>query len=601
MVGKRNQKKSSVVNFVLLTAALITVNLLADVVYKRFDLTKEKRYTLSHASSDLVNRLDDVVYINIFLDGDLPKDYKRLKSSTRDMLNEFRIASGGMIEFDFEDVLTGKPTDEKEEILKQMTGKGLQVTRPELKPDETASYEMFIIPAGVVHYKNREFPVNLLKRKFGNELEEDINISVEQLEYEISNAIRMCLAERKIRLAFTEGHGELDPYDVADISSDLSKYYQVDRLNINVDDTNCVKMFIEQITRDPEHMGSIIIRELSNLVNSYDGLIIAKPRSEFIAEELLILDQYVMQGGKIIWLIDRLAADMDSLQVHDRYFTHDYTLGIDNLLFRYGVRVNPTLIQDLQCHIIPVMAGRDANRPTPWPWVYYPIFNSDLQHPIVRNMDAIWGQFAGNIDTLPAEGVKKSILLESSDSSRLLNNPVMLSMRSLAVSPNITSFREARKIAGVLLEGEFTSPFAHRPAMKRRAPFQLKTRSLPTKMIVLSDGDLIKNQSIKKSGEVYPLGYDRWASGMLGTEVMFANKNFMLNCIDYLCDDANLIEVRSRKMELRLLDKPRVKSEKVSWQLFNMVLPILLIIILGLINTFVRRKRYIRTVPNSKP
>ncbi len=580
-------------NFALLIAAIVAVNLLADQIYKRIDLTKEKRFTLSNASFDLVQKLDDVVYINIFLDGDLPKDYKRLRSSTRDMLNEFRVASGGLIEFDYEDVLSGKSTEEKESVLKQLTSKGVQVTRPELKPDETASYEKFIVPGGVVLYKNREFPVNLLKRKFGNELEEDINISVEQLEYEISNAIRMCLAERKIRLAFTDGHGELDPIDVADLGSALSDYYKVDRLNINIDDTNCVKMFLDQIIKDPEHAGSIILRELSKAVNAYDGLIIAKPLIEFVPEELLILDQYVMQGGKILWLIDRLAADMDSLQLHDRYFTHDYPLGLDNLLFRYGVRVNPTLIQDLQCHVIPVMAGENANRPRPWPWVYFPIFNSDLQHPIVRNIDAIWGQFVNDIDTLPAEGITKTILLESSDSSRVVNNPVMLSMRSLAVNPNISAFREKRKIAGVLLEGEFTSPFAHRPAMKRRAPFQLKTKSEPTKMIVISDGDLIKNQSNKRSGEVYPLGYDRWASGMIGTEVMFANKKFILNGIDYLCDDSNLIEIRSKKMELRLLDKARVKAEKFKWQLMNMALPIFLIIVLGVINAFVRKRRYI--------
>lgn len=594
MVGRTKRKWSSFINLALLLAGVITINLIAEKAYKRFDLTKEKRFTLSKTSKHLVDQLDDVVYVNIFLEGEFPKEYKRLRNAARDMLNEFRIASGGLIEYDFEDVLADQTKEDKEEILQKLSSEGVQITQPEISPDETMSAERYIIPGGLVRYKNREFPLNLLKRKFGNELFQDINMSVEQLEYEIGNAIRMCLAERKTRLAFTEGHGELDRYDVADITTSLSDYYQVERINMNIQDTNCVKMFMDDILKDPENSGRILVRELSKTINRYDGLIVAKPRYTFLPEEQLILDQYVMQGGKILWLVESLDAEMDSINNRPQYITHDYPLGLDNILFRYGVRINPTLIQDLQCHAIPIMAGQNANRPVLWPWIYYPLFNSNIQHPIVRNLDDVWGRFVSSIDTLPAKDIKKTVLLMSSDSSRVANNPVLLSMHSLAVKPNASMFTKPHDIAAVLLEGIFTSPFAHRPAMKRNAPFQLVTRSEANKMVVIADGDIIRNQAKKETGEIYPLGYDRYASSLLGTQVTFANKKFFLNCVDYLCDDNNLIEVRSKKVEIRLLDKARVRAERVQWQLFNIVLPVVLIIILGMVNTFIRRRKYAR-------
>ena len=589
--GATQARSRSLLQFVTLVVAVIVVNVASDLFYQRFDLTKEKRYTLSEATHDLVDRLDETLYVEVFLEGEFPTEYRRLKNATRDMLNEYQHISRGNIVYKFTDVLGDKEVREKENILQQFSGKGLQITRPEVGMDETTS-ERYIIPAALVKYKGKEYPLNLLKREFGRSLDDDINASIELLEYEIGNVIRKCIARKKIRIAFTEGHSELDEVDVADISKSLNEFYLVDRININLTDTSCTKQFLGRMQQNPEKAGEILLKGVMQQMNQYDALIVAKPRLNFLDEELFLIDQYVMSGGKVIWLAEPLIAEMDSVAKYGSIMTADYNLNINDLLFRYGVRINLDLIQDLNCHGIPVLAQGGSGKPGFMPWLFYPLFAPEGDHPIVRNLTSVWGRFVSSIDTLPNKDVSKTVLLQSSETSRKASNPVNVSMELLRLKPTPEMFRNPKNISAVLLEGTFKSLFAHRRAMKNRSPIEFKSEVSDNAMIVISDGDLIANQTNKERNQVFPLGMDKYATKAFGEKVEFANKKFFLNCVDYLCDDSNLIEVRSKKITLRLLDKAKVKAEKTKWQAINMIIPVLALVLFGLINFWIRKRRY---------
>ena len=349
-------KQKHLWQFLILVASIAVINVASDSFYKRFDLTKEKRYTLSETTHDLVSKLDEPLYIQIFLDGEFPQEYRRLKNATEDLLNEYQHISKGQIIYRFEDLLTDKPIKEKDNILKQLSEKGVQITRPEIGQDKATS-EKFIIPAGLVNYKGKEYPLNLLKREFGQPLEQDINGSIELLEYEIGNVIRKCVVDREIKIAFTRGHGELEPIYLADITQSLEEFYTLEGLNINLTDTACSKQFLSKIQANPDKAGEILMTGVMNQMNDYSALIIAKPRISFLDEELFLLDQYVMNGGKLIWLAEPLIAEMDSVAKYGSIMTADYNLNVNDLLFRYGVRINPSLIQDLNCHGIPVLSS----------------------------------------------------------------------------------------------------------------------------------------------------------------------------------------------------------------------------------------------------
>jgi len=577
---------------ILFLLGLIVINLLADVVYYRFDLTKEKRYTLAPSTKKLLSKLDETAFFTIYLDGEFPADYKRLKEATRDILNEFRMISGNNIDFEFEDVLSDKEISEKDEILKQLSSKGLEIARPDVQADETPS-DRYIIPGGVVFYKGQEYTLNLLKKKFGNTIEQDIKESIELLEYEIGNIIRKCVVGKEVKLAFLSGHGELQDAELADIAKELGDFYTVSRFNLNINDTNCLKQVGRAVTDSSSKGATTLITKLMEKLNKFTGIIVAKPRYRFQDIEKLIIDQYVMNGGKIIWLVESLNAEMDSVGRYGNIFTADYDLNLGDLLFRYGARVNLDLVQDIQCHGIPVIEKGGSGKPGFRPWIFYPVVNAaDSTHPIVKNMSSVWTQFTSSIDTTSNPNIKKTILLHSSQYSRIAGNPVNISMDILGIKPNPAAFNKPFRPVAVLLEGSFKSFYEYVAGIKKSFEIPYKGSIEKNSMIIISDGDMIRNQIKPGSGEVYPLGYDRFASQTFGEPVLFANKKFILNCVDYLCDESNLIEVRTKEVELRLLDKSKVKEERHTWQLLNMVLPIGLILVFGFVNAWWRRKKY---------
>ncbi|MFY0644019.1 MAG: gliding motility-associated ABC transporter substrate-binding protein GldG [Bacteroidia bacterium] len=589
---KENSKSNSIGGFLIFLAAVFLINTVADRWYKRFDLTKEKRYTLSESTKNLLDKLNDEVYITVYLDGELPIEYKRLKTSVKDMLNEYRYESGGNVSYNFEDILADRSIEEKREILQQLHQQGLKIEVPELADDEVAG-ERYIVPSAMVVYRGREYPLNFLKREFGKPLEQEINGSIELLEYEIGNVLRKCIAGRELKLAIVEGHGELGPMETADIAKELSDFYRVERISINLSDTNCIKLFAKEVLANPERQSEVLIESLIKKLNTYQGIIIAKPTIPFKEVEKFILDQYVMNGGKVIWLVESLIAEMDSIASSGtgRFMTANHAHNLDNLLFNYGARVEATLVQDLQSHGIQAI-NRQTNRPDFKPWWFYPLFNPADDNMITRNLESVWGRFCSTIDTTANRSAKKTILLKSSKFSRVAHNPVMISLDQLEVRPDENNFRNPGQISAVLLEGGFRSAFKYRPGMRRNLEIDYKDTVEENAMIVIGDGDLIRNQISTDKSQVYPLGYDKFGSQSFGQPVNFANKKFFLNCVDYLCDESNIIEVRSKEIVLRLLDKERVREEKKKWQWINMGLPILIVVIFGGINAFYRRRKW---------
>lgn len=593
MIGKKvNVSRNIALRILLYALVLVVFNFMANEFYFRLDLTKEKRYTLSPSSVGLLNKLDDDLYVTIFLDGDLPIEYKQLQSATRDILNEYRLASDGKIKFDFEDILADKDIKEKEAILKDIFQKGLQIEQPDVRPDE-APTQKYILPSGIVFYKGKEYPINLLKRQFGKSLEVEINNSIELLEYEIGTAIRKGLSGKSIKVAFSSGHGELSSTQTADIANSLSEFYSLNRINLNLRDSNCYKNFASDVVNNPQKpVFSILVEGLINQLKSYKGLIIAKPTLEFTEPEKYILDQYVMNGGKIIFLVENLLAEMDSVAKYGQVMTVNHSHNLDDILFQYGVKVKPNLVQDIQCHGIPAI-NQQTNRPGFWPWIFYPLFSAVDNNPVSRNLENVWGRYCSTIDTTSRKTLKKTVLLRSSPQSRVAANPVLISLDILKNRQDPSNFRNGNQISAVLVEGEFISPFRYRDGVKRSFDLPFSESIEQNSMIVISDGDLIRNQ-VSSDGRVYPLGYDKFASKQFSTPVEFANKKFFLNCVDYLCDENNLIEVRSKEVILRLLDKSKLKNEKLFWQSFNMILPILIILIFGLVNSFYRKRRWAR-------
>ncbi len=593
MIGKKvNVSRNIALRILLYALVLVVFNFMANEFYFRLDLTKEKRYTLSPSSVGLLNKLDDDLYVTIFLNGDLPIEYKQLQSATRDILNEYRLASDGKIKFDFEDILADKNIKEKEAILKDIFQKGLQIEQPDVRPDE-APTQKYILPSGIVFYKGKEYPINLLKRQFGKSLEVEINNSIELLEYEIGTAIRKGLSGKSIKVALSSGHGELSSTQTADIANSLSEFYSLDRINLNLTDSNCYKNFASDVVNNPKKpVFSILVEGLINKLKSYKGLIIAKPTLEFTEPEKYILDQYVMNGGKIIFLVENLLAEMDSVAKYGQVMTVNHSHNLDDILFQYGVKVKPNLVQDIQCHGIPAI-NQQTNRPGFWPWIFYPLFSAVDDNPVSRNLENVWGRYCSTIDTTSRKTLKKTVLLRSSPQSRVAANPVLISLDILKNRQDPSNFRNGNQISAVLVEGEFISPFRYRDGVKRSFDLPFSESIEQNSMIVISDGDLIRNQ-VSSDGRVYPLGYDKFASKQFSTPVEFANKKFFLNCVDYLCDENNLIEVRSKEVILRLLDKSKLKNEKLFWQSFNMILPILIILIFGFVNSFYRKRRWAR-------
>lgn len=572
----KQNKKNDIAKVVATFVVLLLLNYVSSFWFLRFDLTQEKRYTLSDATKKILRNLEDVVYFKIYLEGEFPAGFKKLRNETREMLNEFKAYAGKKIEYEFINPSASSDKKTREDIYRQLYKQGLLPTDLSVKEDDGVSNKI-IWPGAILSYKNKEIPLQLLKSQMGVPPEQIVNGSIESLEYELINGINKITQQNVMKVAFIEGHGELNSLQTADIAKTLAEYYVVDRITLN----GQLSTLTERAENDS---GNFIVKR------KYETLIIAKPSNAFSENDKFIIDQHLMYGGKILYLIDPVFAEMDSLETSEFTMAIPIDLKLDDQLFTYGARINFTLVQDLQAAPIPVVTGRIGTqiKTEMFPWLFFPLFMPSTPHPIINNLNVVKGEFVSTIDTIAKPEIKKTVLLQSSRYTKILNAPVRISLGMLRIEPNMQQFNKPQQPVAVLLEGEFNSVFENRipKSVENSKEIAFKNKSVNTKIIVVGDGDMIKNH-IKKTGNEYlPLGYDRF------TKQQYGNKDFILNCVNFLCDDNGLMEVRSRKLTLRLLDQALIKEQRTKWQALNLLLPILIVIAFGITQYIIRKKRY---------
>lgn len=577
MVEKNVNKKRDITTLIAGVGVILLLNYIGSFAFERFDLTSEKRYTISENSKQLSENLEDIVFVRVYLEGEFPAGFKRLRDETREMLDEFRAYSKGNIEYEFINPSESPDEKEREEIYKQLYKEGLRPTDLNVK-DEGGQTNKIIWPGAIFTYRGKDVPVQLLKSQMGTSPETMLNSSIEALEYEVANAIRNLIIRIKPKVALIEGHGELDKIETASLATMLAEFYTVDRISID-----------EQLFSLTER---VMIDSLKafKVKTKYDAIIIAKPTQPFTEKDKFVIDQYIMYGGKVVWLIDPVFASMDSLQNADITMAIPQNVNLDDQLFTYGVRLNTNLILDIQSAPIPVVTGRVGNQPKTqlFPWFFFPLLTQANTHPIVNNLNAVKGEFVSTIDTIARPNIHKTGLLKSSIYTKVSNTPTRISLGMLRVEPDQSQFTDGNQVAAVLLEGKFQSVFKNRinPQITSSNEINFKEESDFNKMVVVADGDIAKNYVNVKTSQYYQLGFDRF------TNQQFGNDDFMLNVVNYLCDDTGIMGVRSKKLTIRLMDKTVLKKEKFTWQLINTVLPIGLILIFGIAHYYDRKKKY---------
>jgi len=579
---KRNIKRYNLTQIIFGIIIIVLLNIIGSYIHSRFDLTSEKRYSLSDATKLMLNNIDDIVYFRIYLEGDdFPAGFKRLRNETKEMLDEFR-AYNNLIQYEFINPSESTNAKERNDTYKLLIERGLQPTDLQIKTNEGQSQKI-IFPNALVTYKSRELPLELLRTQMGFPPEAVLNNSIQSLEFNIASIIKKLSTIKKSKIAFIKGHGELTYKETADITAALSKDFVVERIEI--------KGQLNSLTeRSPLDSVNLSIR------NKFDAIIIAKPKTSFSDKDKFIIDQFVMRGGKVLWLIDPVLASMDSIQKSGFAISINYDLNLEDQLFNYGVRLNNNLIMDINALHIPVRTGQIGNQPQMdfFPWYFFPILTPLSNHPIVNNLNAISTNFISSIDTVEVKNVDKTILLKTSSYSRIVSSPAMISLSILQKTPDQRMYQTPGQPVAVLLEGEFESVFKNRipPAIANDDEIGFKEKSKPTKMIVISDGDIIRNQFHIPNGYPLPLGYDQF------TRQTFGNKELILNVMNYLCDGSGLISIRSRELKLRLLDRTKVNNNKLFWQMFNTILPILLILIFGIVQARIRKIKYTKSIKN---
>ncbi|MBL7877548.1 MAG: gliding motility-associated ABC transporter substrate-binding protein GldG [Cyclobacteriaceae bacterium] len=552
-----NSKKAG--DLLLLANGLVLVvllNLLASFYFFRIDLTEEKRYAIQPQTKAILSELEDVVFVEVFLEGeDLNPEFRRFQKSIRETLEEFRMHANNRIQYVFTDPLQAGSEKARNEFISELNAKGVS-PRNVIETRDGQRVEKFVFPGALITYEGFETGVMLLK---GNRAQ-SINSSIEGIEYELANAIyKLSNSDRK-RVGVITGHGELDSLQFAGLNNALLDQYDVHK----------VSLFAK--TRIP----------------NYDLLLVAKPTRFFSNQEKYTLDQYLMKGGKILFLIDRLDADMSRASEED-YFAFPYDLNLEDQLFKYGVRINPDLIQDRVSGKYPIVIGGDRNQPQimQLDWPFFPLANQYAQHPITRNLDATLLKFVSSIDTVKAVDVKKTPILFSSQYSRRVSAPVKVGVNDLRRQMQEDVFEAGRIPVAYLLEGNFTSLFKNRFAPDGVDTTDFRERSVATKIIVVADGDVARNDVNPRDNSPQPLGLDPF------THYTFANQDLLMNMIAYMVEENGLIKARNKEIKVRPLDKEKIRNRSY-WQVVNLALPMILMIVFGLVRAYVRRVKYTR-------
>jgi len=564
--GNRSIQLKVWVHFLTVVAGILLLLSASSIIRLRLDLTEDKRFTLSGPSRNVLRHLKNDIFIQVYLDGEIPIPLKRLKRSVAEMLDEFRIASANKIDYEFINPSAWKDEKQRQALYQSLINKGLSPVNLHAGDAEGGKTQKIIFPGMILNYNGIEVPVNFLNNSTAS-YEQNILRSIEGLEYEIIQTISTLSSDSVNKVAFIEGHGEIPEIETADITMNLARFFTVDRG---------------------------IIGGKTNILDKYAAVVIAGPEKTFNESDKLVLDQYLMKGGKILWLIDEVAVNSDSLALGGTVGLYR-PLNIEDQLFRYGVRINPLIIQDLECASIRLMVTGGGNRQqmVPAPWLYYPLLKPSVNHPITRNLNRVEGKFVNYIDTVGLDpAIRKKVLLYSSTLSRTISPPVIISLKEAELTPAEKDFTRPNLPVAVLLEGIFPSAFKNRMVnnLIDDKNFKIRTESKETRMIVIADADIIRNE-VKRSGineNPLPLGQDKY------TGQIYGNKDFLINCLNWLVDKNGIMELRSRELKLRLLNTQMIKSEKLKWQLINILGPILVVVIAGLLYSYFRRNKYTR-------
>ena len=575
---RKNLKRSQLVSFIITLVLIVVINVIGSYLFTRFDLTAEKRYTLSNTTKETLKKLDDYVYFKVYLEGDFPAGFKKLRRETKEMLDEFR-AYSKYIDYEFINPSEGNDRAEIEEGYKLLYQSGLNPTQLIDQNADGSTKQMIIWPGALVSYGNdTEIAVDLLENQLGQSSEEALNASMQNLEFRLLDAVKKVTRSKRPSIAFIEGHGELTEAEVYDITQTLQQNYHVTRGEI----AGKVDALIER----HENVKGEVRTEIK-----YDAIVIAKPTEPFDEKDKFLIDQYIMHGGKVLWLVEPVFATMDSLTSQESTIGIDLDLNLDDMLFKYGVRLNRNLLLDMNCAALPIRTGQVAGQAQLefYRWFYFPLVQAASNHPLVRNMNAIKVDFVSSIDATTSEsGVVKTPLLKTSDYTKISGAPVFISLAMLRQNPDKRMFPSRGQNVAYLLKGTFPSLYANRitAEIEESAVMDFMPESVPTAMIVVADGDIIRNQLEVRSKKPLPLGYDQY------TQNTYSNKAFIENAISYLVDGESLIELRSREFKIRLLDPDKKVRQRLRWQMVNVFVPVGIVVLFGFVMAIIRRKKY---------
>jgi ABC-2 type transport system permease protein len=567
VLQSRNLRRRHLSGLALTLVALVLVSVLSGMKFFRVDLTSEKRYTLSRTSRQKLRELDGVVFARIYLEGEMPPEFVHFRNQIRDLMDECRAYAGQNLQYEFVNLYDEPDEELRNRIIGELYDQGLKVTSVQVKDREGGSTARILFPGAMVSYGPYTMPVNLLKNNPALPHEVNLNNSIQALEYEFMRAIYSLTLDEVPRIAFVEGHGELDSLQTYSLMDELKNFFQVDRGFIN--------------------------GNLDALMN-YRALVIARPVRSFSEADKFALDQYIMRGGRVLFFLDPVNPFADSLTGGTTVALAN-PVGLEDMLFRYGIRVNYDLVADLQCSPVPVntaSTGEQA-RFTLMPWVYYPLLSGDPTHPVTRGLNYVKAAFASSLDTVGgAADLSRTVLLATSSSSRKRDVPLYISMEEVTVRPDPALYRASGLPVAILSEGVFPSFFKNYPVPDGVQPPDVRVlpESLPTSVLVVSDGDIPANEVSYEQGtfRARPLGYDPY------TRQTFGNLEFVMNVISQMTDDTGIMELRSREFRLRLLN-PEITGRKktaMKWKLVNSVVPPVLVMIAGVIIFMVRKRRY---------
>ncbi|MBS3992472.1 MAG: gliding motility-associated ABC transporter substrate-binding protein GldG [Bacteroidetes bacterium] len=545
-------KRNFIRHLVLMLSAILLVNIASNLFYKRIDITADNRYSISKQTKEIVGKINQPILVEVYLKGSFPSEFKRLQLETIQVLEELQAYNSNIV-YKLIDPLS---------ISEELINRGLTPSRLTAQENGSIS-ESIIFPWAVIHYNEEYELVSLLKTNFLGDSDEQLQQSIQNLEYAFAEGFQHLLVKKSKKIAVLRGNGELDDIYLADFLQQLGKQYHL------------APFTLDSVAKNPS-------KTLSQLKN-FDLAIIAKPTERFTEEEKFTLDQFIMKGGKTLWLVDQVHAELDSLLHSGTSAILPRDLNLTDMLFSYGIRLNYNVVQDLYSAKITLATGNVGNKPqyNQFLWNYFPLIISKDSHLITKNIEPILLKFPSSIDTL-SNNVKKTVLLQSSNLSKTVGTPALISLESILEKPNPDQFNGKGHILGVLLEGKFKSAYINRvPPYKT---LNYLGESNESKMILISDGDIVANQL--HLGEPLPLGQDKW------TNTLYGNKTFLYNAVNYLLDDNGLLSIRNKTIDIKLLDKEKAYSESTFWKILNIFIPLFLLLLLGLFIYLYRNKKF---------